>query len=106
MRRRANVDLNQSEIVEALRAVGATVQHLHFVGKGCPDLLVGYRLKNHLLEVKSGPKDNLTPDEAEWHASWRGRPVTVVRSAEEALRTIGAEVQIGFVADQALRQLA
>lgn len=36
-RRKARVDANQSEVVAALRAVGATVQHLHMVGGGCPD---------------------------------------------------------------------
>lgn len=39
--RAAKVDKNQPEIVEALRAEGAVVQHLHAVGVGCPDLLVG-----------------------------------------------------------------
>lgn len=106
VRRKANVDTNQREIVEALRGAGAIVQHLHFVGQGCPDLLCGYRGKTHLLEVKSGAKDRLTPDEAEWHASWRGRPVEIVRTPEEALRVIGAAVQLGFAADQAVRQLA
>jgi len=36
----ARTDANQSEIVAGLRAIGATVQPLHAVGKGCPDLMV------------------------------------------------------------------
>lgn len=36
-RRKARVDANQSEVVAAFRAAGATVQHLHMVGGGCPD---------------------------------------------------------------------
>lgn len=43
MRRRAHTDRNQPAIVAALRGIGATVQPLHAVGQGCPDLLVGYR---------------------------------------------------------------
>ncbi len=54
MRRAANVDRNQPEIVAALRAAGATVEYLHAVGGGCPDLLVGYRGANYVLEVKEG----------------------------------------------------
>ena len=45
MRRAARVDRNQAEIVVALRAGGASVQPLHAVGKGVPDLLVGWRGK-------------------------------------------------------------
>ena len=41
MRRAARVDRNHSEIVEALRRVGASVQPLHGVHDGVPDLLRG-----------------------------------------------------------------
>lgn len=85
------VDTNQREIVAALRSVGASVTHLHMVGKGVPDLIVGYRGVNYLLEVKDGSKtpskQQLTPDEAKWHASWRGQ-VRVVNSVDQALELI------------------
>lgn len=61
--------------------MGASVQPLHTVGQGCPDLLVGYGGTNYLLEVKDGNKPpsqrKLTPDEHAWHDEWRGH-VTVV----------------------------
>lgn len=41
MRRDARVDENQPIIVEALRAAGASVVHLHQIGHGVPDLLLG-----------------------------------------------------------------
>lgn len=86
MRRAASVDDNQSEIVAALRKMGATVQPLHTVGKGCPDLLVGYRDRNLLIEVKDGSKipskRKLTPHEKEWHDSWRGQ-VCVIESVDQ-----------------------
>lgn len=88
MRWSAKVDSNQAEIVDALRECGACVQHLHIVGAGCPDLLVGYRGVNYLLEIKSGD-GRLTPREAGWHLTWRGQ-VAVVRNPIEALRVIGA----------------
>lgn len=84
------VDTAQVHIVVALRKVGATVQALHTVGKGCPDLLVGFRGETYLLEVKTGSGDVLTPDELNWHLTWRGRPVAVVRSIDGALQAIGA----------------
>jgi len=85
-------DSNQAEIVAALRDVGATVQHLHEVGKGCPDLLVGYRGFNYLLEVKDGKKPpsarELTKKEHKWHVEWKGN-VQIVLNPEGALRAIG-----------------
>ena len=97
-RRAAKVDSNQKEIVAALRGAGATVQHLHTVGQGCPDILVGYRSRNYLMEIKDGAKppskQKLTPDEEEWHAAWKG-DVQVVRNAGEALFVIG--VHLGSV---------
>ena len=88
MRLAAKVDRNQAAIVADLRAVGASVESLARVGAGVPDLLVGFRGSNWLLEVKVG-KAELTPDQQAWHPTWRGQ-VAVVRSADEALRAIGA----------------
>lgn len=95
MRRRAAIDRNQPDIVKRLRAVGCTVQPLHSVGGGCPDLLVGFQGRNVLLELKDGDKppsaQRLTDDQAEWHAVWRGQ-VAVVNSIEGALAALGIEV--------------
>lgn len=92
MRRAAKVDRNQAEIVGALRAVGASVQPLHSVGQGCPDLLVGFRGQCFAIEVKDGllppSARKLTAAQVEWHGAWRGH-VAVVTSAEEATAAIG-----------------
>lgn len=93
MRRAAKVDANQEQIVEALRAVGATVQTLAAVGKGVPDLLVGYQGKTLLLEVKDGRRPpserRLTEDQLVWHGAWRGGPLAVVDGVDAALRALG-----------------
>ena len=81
------VDANQAEIVAALRQCGATVQCLHTVGHGCPDLVVGLGGKNYLLEVKNG-NGRLTTHESRWHREWRGQ-VHIVRSVEDALMAVG-----------------
>lgn len=93
-RRAARVDANHALIVGALRACGASVQSLANVGHGCPDLLVGHRGRNLLMEVKDGCKPpsarTLTPDQREWHSSWLGR-VAVVESAEQAIALLVSE---------------
>ncbi len=85
----AKVDTNQKEIVKALRAIGAIVHLLHRVGEGCPDLLVGYRGVNYLIEVKNldGLGDKKTPAQIEWHDNWRGQ-VDTVTSISEALELV------------------
>lgn len=101
MRRAARVDANQAELVKLARSVGASVQSLAPIGRGCPDLLIGYQRGgcphcdgrvNLLVEVKDGsrpPSERvLTPDEAEWHATWRGR-VAVIESPEQMLALLG-----------------
>ena len=79
-------------IVNALRRVGASVQHLHTVGDGCPDIAVGWKGQNFFMEIKDGSlipsKQKLTPDEARWHSLWNGHKC-IVRSPDEALEAIG-----------------
>lgn len=91
MRTAARVDANQSDIVHALRKIGCSVQHLHAVGDGCPDLLAGRAGKNYLLEVKDGSKPpsdtKLTKDQAKWHIGWRGL-VHIVYSVDDAIKVV------------------
>jgi len=93
MMRAAKIDANQKQIVTALRAAGATVQSLAGVGKGVPDLLVGYQGQTLLLEIKDGHKPPsarlLTEDQLKWHGSWKGGALAVVDSPDAALRMIG-----------------
>lgn len=91
--KRARVDENQRQIVAALRQAGASVQHLHAVGQGCPDILVGFRGANHLLELKDGSKPpsarGLTDAQLRWHSIWQGQ-VAIAEDEMQALRIIGA----------------
>lgn len=93
MRRAAKVDNNHAEIVTGLLRIGASVQSLAAIGKGCPDLAVGWQRRTFLLEVKNPDVDSthrkLTPDEEVWHATWRGH-VAIVHNLTEALQAIGA----------------
>lgn len=93
MRTAAKIDANQPEIVRGLRQVGASVLHLHELGQGAPDILVGFRGMNVLMEIKDGSKppyaQRLTSFEEDWQDRWMGQ-VIVVRTVTEALRAIGA----------------
>lgn len=85
----AKVDANQGEIVHYLRGVGATVLSLARLGEDAPDLLVGWRGVDYLLEVKQ-PGEQPTDGQRHWHRTWNGRAVRVVTSPAEALQAIGA----------------
>ena len=91
--RAAKIDANHEAVVLALRAVGATVQSLAGVGKGVPDLLVGFQNQTILMEIKDGNKSPsarlLTEDQLRWHGSWNGGALAVVDSPDAALRMIG-----------------
>lgn len=85
------VDGNHAEIVKALRDIGASVLDIHDIGGGAPDLLVGFRAQNILLEVKDGrlppSKKKLTPDEKIFFDDWRG-PVYIVYSPVDAVTLV------------------
>lgn len=84
MRLKGRVDANQKEIVEILRQLGATVFILSSIGKGLPDLLVGFRGKNFLFEIKDGSKPKsqkkLTKAQEVFFDVWKG----IVFKAENA----------------------
>ena len=91
--RAAKIDANHEAVVLALRSAGATVQSLAGVGKGVPDLLVGYKGQTLLLEIKDGfkppSKRSLNEDQLRWHGRWNGGALAVVDSPDAALRMIG-----------------
>jgi uracil-DNA glycosylase len=77
------VDLNQQEIIDALRACGYSV-----VVIGEPvDLLVGGRAHNWLFEVKRPGEKPRTKKQKEFLATWPGQ-VRVVETPEEAIRVV------------------
>ena len=83
--RAKKTDLNQKDIVKALRDGGASVFLLHEVGKGCPDLLCGINNTTFLVEVKSSPEAKFTKDQVAFMATWRGSPVHRINNSEEAI---------------------
>lgn len=88
MRRACRTDATQTEIVKAFRQIGASVQILSAVGKGCPDTIIGFRGRNIFVEIKDGSKSpseqKLTADQINWHANWAGQRC-VANSIEDAI---------------------
>ena len=84
MRRAAKIDQNHREVVEALKKLPCEVLSLAQLGGGVPDLLVLFRGRFVLLEVKMpGEKTNAAQDA--FGARW---PVNVVRSPTEAILAV------------------
>jgi len=86
-------DGNQSAILKSLRQIpGVKVLVLSQVGKGCPDILVGYKGRNWLLEIKDGSqplsKRALTREESVFIFGWTGQ-VKVVETLEDILKVLG-----------------
>lgn len=79
-------------IVNVLRMSGASVEVIE--GRaGTPDLIVGMFGQTELIEVKSGERaarrKSATADaQRDWMRTWRGRPVLVVTSIDEALALV------------------
>lgn len=88
----SRADLNQSEIVKTLRAVGATVHITSQVGNGFPDLVCGIFGKNYLIEVKNkATYGKLSTEQLIFRDKWKGK-VHVVETIDEALKIIGVNV--------------
>ena len=87
MRRASRRDANERRVIDALKACGAYVKQIN--DAGAFDLLVYYRGRTLLLEVKDGDKPPsaraLTPAEQKFHAEWPGQNLHIVNSEQEAL---------------------
>jgi len=87
---RGRVDTNHGEIVRQLRVVpGVSVFDLSQMGHGCSDIVVGWREKNWLFEIKR-PKarKKLSPAQRRFRDSWTGQ-YGVIEKAAEALLVMG-----------------
>ena len=86
-------DENHAEVVEELRSVlhDGTVFDASGAGRGFPDLVVGWRGKNYLFELKDPAKPpsgrKLTAAQVGMHENWQGQ-VAVAHSAAEIIAGI------------------
>ena len=81
---RSKADHNQSELLRNLRTIpGLSVVDLSGVGRGCPDLLIGYQGKNYLVEVKNRATwGKLNARQKEWFSTWTGQAMVVLQAED------------------------
>lgn len=105
MRTAARTDANHTEIVRAFRDCGFSVTDTSGVGNGFPDIVVGKYGRTLPVEIKDGSKppskQQLTVDQLEWHATWRGSKA-IVRSVDDVLN-ISREWMRRLPGDNAMR---
>lgn len=77
-------DANHGEIVAAFQRCGYSVLDLSQVGGGCPDLLVGRRGRDYLIEVKSG-SGRVSNEQCSWAQEWLGYAPRVVRTVDDVV---------------------
>lgn len=86
-----NRDTNHVLVVNALRAMGCTVEAIQG-STGTPDLLVGCFGVDQLVEVKplvgETRRRNPRPSQVEWHARWRGRKPVVLRTVDDCVALV------------------
>lgn len=90
--RAARVDKSQKEIVDLLRRLGCSVEPIRSLKEGLPDLLVGFRGFNYLVECKTPKTGYLSDGQKEWAKEWRGSKPYVLRNTDDVLsfiRTVG-----------------
>lgn len=88
-RRAGRKDANQELIVKALRKAGASVT----VMDEPVDLLVGYKGRTFLIEVKDGARKpserRLTPEQQKFFNEWQGGQVAKVETIAGAFYVLG-----------------
>lgn len=88
MRRKARRDDNHNAVADTFRALGCSVFETDRVGEGFPDLVVGMQGDSLLIEVKNPEthygRGGLNKTQSAFAAAWRGSPVTVITSPDEA----------------------
>ena len=82
-------DKNQADILKSLRANKISYFDTSGVGRGFPDLCVGYEGVNYFFEIKNPEySTRLTQPETKFMQTWNGS-YYVVTSADEIYNLIG-----------------
>jgi len=91
MRKFGKIDSNQKQIVKRLREIpGVSIVSIASVGNGTPDIIVGYKNFNYLIELKSSSISKLTEQEIKFIKDWKGN-VAVCYNFDQVLQVIGID---------------
>lgn len=82
----AKRDANEPEIIDALEAIGCSVDRTPG-GEGRPDLIVGFRGSDVRIEIKM-PGEKLNVIQRRYHSEWKGAPIHVAYSIAEAIAIV------------------
>lgn len=90
MRYGAKRDANHTEIIDTLRSCGVAVYDTASIGNGFPDLVAWASNGWHLIEIKNKKtgygKRGLNPIQRKWAEQWKGGPIILIHSIDEATR--------------------
>ena len=78
------VDENHKIIVQKFRELGASVFDASGVGRGFPDILVGFNNQTALVEIKSSDKKKFTEPQLKFMAEWKGSAVSRINDVQGA----------------------
>jgi hypothetical protein len=87
---KSSVDKNQSEIVNNLRKIGASV----WIVNGILDIVVGFQHKTYIFEIKNPTANNpdLQDSQIKFIEEWKGSPVYIIETFEDALQIINGNI--------------
>lgn len=88
---RSRPDANQTEIVEQLRMLPGV--EVYPVSGLAFDIVVGWRGKTYLYEIKSGTKKKLKPSQEEFSKKWTGHWMRV-NSAQEIMEDLAGIARV------------
>ena len=87
--RKHHRDTTHKPITEVLQKFGWTVVDTSAVGAlvpGFPDMVIGIGgTATDMVQAKTGDKADFTPAEIKFEKNWRGKPIIVLKSVEEAI---------------------
>lgn len=91
MRKFGKIDSNQKAIIQRLREIPSlSVVSIASVGNGIPDIIIGYKNFNYLIELKSSSTSKLTEQEIKFVKGWNGN-VAVCYNLDQVLQVIGID---------------
>ena len=82
--RRGCHDVNHAEVAQYYRDLGCSVADTSAAGFGVPDLAIGCAGVTTLVEIKDADGD-ISQSQKHFMQTWRGGPIAVVRSLDEAI---------------------
>lgn len=85
----AQTDRNHKDVIRWFLELGCTVVDLSKVGGGCPDLLVGVRGHERLVETKDPKRKpserKLRPNQSEFFETWAGSKPAKVETHDDVI---------------------